>query len=664
MPRCAFCRTFTITQDRFYLKFHPNLASLKKSAEDGCDFCHLCWRGFKYEWSGSEIEAVLRDEVPEGVTSFEPGIWIYVHFTDFTRNVTQPRIIVSCGRYNPITSKKESSFGLSYVNLAVYGKEDNAAGRRIPGRICSSEYDPDSYIKLIRKFLERCIRAHPVCKFEGKCEMPTRVIDIGNEGDRPRLVVTGPDMDEKYIALSYCWGPATDTFTLNHHTMTEMLNGIDESRLVAAHRDTIAISRQLGVRYIWIDALCIIQGDKQDWERESKLMARVYGNATLTITAGRSSDARNSFIGNQYRQLAPCCEFPLAESGLGTVRVGLLRSRDYGITETRGWCCQERRLSRRVVVFGKEQLFFFCRNSHYSEDYVFQHSRTVSLYGLLNATDGNPQLRKDRLLQHWDTILVDFSKRQLSNPHDIFAALASIAAPISEALESRYLAGLWECDIIRCLLWRPGYRLNKFLGSATRPLPTKFAPAPVIRAPSWSWAAIQGAVMPVPFGQFQRMKIKDQNGRLLTRPKQQGPDIWTADTRFGADKLHMPYCELQILGNIQEAVVLPETPSNNFTDSIRRRFPKPTATFRRPVLLGREKVNESSPSKDLEPFVALGMFDFDDGTTERVWCLQLALEEGLMLRKKEDGTFQRMGLFQPYKEDWFNGVKETEVRLV
>ncbi|CAF3570469.1 unnamed protein product [Fusarium graminearum] len=664
MSRCAFCRTFTITQDRFYLKFHPNLASLKKSAEDGCDFCHLCWRGFNHEWASSEIESVLRDQVPEGVTKFEPGIWIYVHFTDFSPTLSQPWIIVSCGRYNPITSVRESSHGLTYVSLAVYGKDGDASGSRTPGRICTAEYDPDSYITLTQNFLEKCTRSHPTCKFEGRYEMPTRVIDIGNKGDRPRLIVTGPDMKEEFVALSYCWGPATDTFTLNNHTMNEMLKGIDESRLVTAHRETLGLSRQLGFRYIWIDALCIVQGDKQDWERESKLMARVYGNAALTIIAGRSADARNSFITNQYKQLAPCCEFPLADSGSGTVRVGLFRSRDYGITQTRGWCCQERRLSRRVVVFGEEQLFFICRSTSHSEDYIYHKDSTVSLYGLLNATDGDPQLRKDRLLEYWDAVVVDFSKRQLSNPHDVFAALASIAAPISEALGSRYLAGMWECDLIRCLLWRPAYRVTKSLGSATRPKPTRFAPAPVIRAPSWSWAAIQGTVMLVLLRQFRRMKIKDQSGVLLARPKQQGSDIWTVDTCCGADKLHMPSCELQILGHVQEAVVLPETPSLDLLDSIRRQFQKPKATFRHAVLLGRKHVNGSNLSKDLETFVALGMFDFDDEATDKVFCLQLTVEEGLMLRKNDNGTFQRIGLFQPYKDDWFNGVEETEVRLV
>ncbi|ENH68172.1 hypothetical protein FOC1_g10003803 [Fusarium oxysporum f. sp. cubense race 1] len=665
MPRCAFCHTFTIDQDRFYLEFHPNLASLKKSADDGCDFCHLCWTGFRQEWTGAQIESVLKGEVPEGVTEFEPGIWIYVHFTDYSPTLTQPRIIVSCGRYNPITSVRESSHGLGYINLAVYGKEGTAAGSRTPGRICAAEYEPDSYLTLIRGFLERCTKSHQACGIEGTYDMPTRVIDVGNgnQEDLPRLVVTDQGMKEKYLALSYCWGPATDTFTLNHKTIEGMLRGIDERRLVAAHRDTIALARQLGIQYIWIDALCIIQGDKDDWERESKLMAKVYGHATLTITAGRSGDARNSFIANTSKQHAPCCEFPLGDGQDGNVLIGPLRSADYGVTETRGWCCQEKRLSRRVVFFGKEQLFFLCRSSGYSEDRSYQEGKSILLHTFLNTSKGNSQLTRDRLLQYWDEIVVDFSRRQLSNPHDIFAALASIAAPISKALQSRYLAGLWECDLVRCLLWRPGYRVSSFFGPATRPLPTIFASAPVIRAPSWSWASIQGGVKPLTLQQFRRMKTKSQSGAPLIKPKQQQPDRWTVDPHCGADALHMPSCELQLLGRVQAAIVLTRTPSSDFIASLRKQK-RPAGTMRRPVVLGRKELKEGSLNKDMSVFVALGIFDFDEESIEEVWCLQLTLEEGLMLCKKDDGTFQRIGVFQVCKMDWFDSVVESEVRLV
>ncbi|KAF4458657.1 hypothetical protein FALBO_14604, partial [Fusarium albosuccineum] len=286
------------------------------------------------DWKASQIDSVLKGEAPEGVSKFDPSIWIYIHFRDYNLQRTQPQISVYYGRVSPLLGEKESSFGLNHINLAVYGKEGTEAGWRTPGRICTTDHEPDVYVALIRKFLQGCRKSHRGCDFQGTYEMPTRVIDVGNpnQGELPRLVVTGPSMKEKYLALSYCWGPATDTYTLNAETIKVMLSGIDESRLVAAHRDTLALARSLGIRYIWIDALCIIQLNKEDWERESKLMARVYGNATLTIIARRSPDARNSFIMNDYKQPAPCCEIPLDDGQFGNVLVGLRRSLDYGIT--------------------------------------------------------------------------------------------------------------------------------------------------------------------------------------------------------------------------------------------------------------------------------------------------------------------------------------------
>ncbi|KPM42791.1 hypothetical protein AK830_g3752 [Neonectria ditissima] len=293
-------------------------------------------------------------------------------------------------------------------------------------------------------------------------------------------------MHEKYVPLSYCWGPATHTYRLNHQTIKDMLGGIDESRLAVAHRDTLALAQALGVRLVWIDALCIIQGDSQDWEHESKLMASVYGNTTLTAVVGRTGDSRNHCLINDYKQLAPCCEMLLQNPSIGRVLVGLKRSPDYGVAETRGWCLQERRLSRRIVVFGKEQLFFSCRKEDYSEDRYYDQNDSSHHTGLITA-NADLSSARDQLLQQWNTVLIDFSKkRELSNTHDIFAAIVSIATLISKAIGCRHLADLWECDIVICNV--------SYFGPATRPLSTRLAAAPILRAPSWSWAAIQGGV--------------------------------------------------------------------------------------------------------------------------------------------------------------------------
>ncbi|KAJ4174180.1 hypothetical protein NW754_004595 [Fusarium falciforme] len=664
MARCDFCCLLTLEKLRGRLAFHPNLASLKRSADNGCDFCFLCWEGFKWEWSTSEINSALNDEAPEGVEDFDPTIWIYGHFQDFSANLSQPQVKVACGEISAITGGQERNDVLNWVTLAVYAEKGN---RHVLGRLCTADHDPHLYVDMIYTWLSRCERLHRSCDLNGTIEMPTRLINVGNpqKGQAPRLVITTPTMQEKYLALSYCWGPATDTFTLNGSTMEGMLIGIDESRVVAAHRDTFVLARTLGIQFVWIDALCIIQGNTKDWEHESKLMAKVYGNAFLTVIAARSSDARNSFILNHLQQRAPACEIPIDESGSESAFIGVKRSRDLGPTETRGWCFQEKLLGRRTIIFAPEQLVFSCRSRSYYEDgFVGEDTSTTSLQAVLHKGDTNLSVRREKLLKLWDWIVFTYTKRQLSNPHDIFAAIASIALPISEVLGSRYLAGLWECDLVRGLLWRPGHLMGSRFGPGTRPLPTRFAAAPVVRAPSWSWAAIQGSVLYVSRDAFKRKLVKYQSqGFIKVKPKFRNPDRWSPDVHCSPNTLHMPYCEIQLWGRMAEAIVLETTDSEYLKNLSKRYWYVPTMTWHG-SLLGRKDAKQGSAKTDLSLFVALGAFDFAAEKVQEIWCLQLTAEEGLMLRETQDGKFARLGWFILDNKAWLDNIREVEVSLV
>jgi hypothetical protein len=108
-------------------------------------------------------------------------------------------------------------------------------------------------------------------------------------------------MREKYIALPYCWVTDTsDILTLNVDTYAAMTRKINDSDLAKTHQEVISLARALNIRYACVDAICIIQGDAADWEREPKTMAQVYGYATLTVIAGRSADSRKGFITNNF----------------------------------------------------------------------------------------------------------------------------------------------------------------------------------------------------------------------------------------------------------------------------------------------------------------------------------------------------------------------------
>ncbi|KAF4980558.1 hypothetical protein FZEAL_3453 [Fusarium zealandicum] len=671
MPRCDFCRLLTLDKLAGLVNIKPDLASLKRSADAGCDFCLLCWKGFERQWLPADIDSVLSGGVPQGFPDFDEGIWLWGHVHQHG-NATQPEIKVCCGEVGFGTGQSVKNMGLGEFQLDVYAKDDSPEAQSILGRLCTKDNEPGLYIPLIQRWLQQCSKFHGKrCVSEEVGAMPTRVIQVGDpdKGETPRLVLPGPDMREVYLALSYCWGTGAAPFTLNGSTIEEMFSGIDESILATAHRDTFQIARSLGIRFVWIDALCIIQGNLEDWEHESRLMAEVYSKAALTVIAGRSDDARNSFVINDLQPPAPPCEIRVDESSTASVFVGLRRSRMLGPVDSRGWCLQEKLLSRRMIIFGRDQLKFKCQSCSVYEDGSTETLRAdVDLHSLFIAPSPNLEAKRDRLLTKWDSILVDFSKRRLSNPHDIFAAIASIAAPMSKAIESRYLAGLWDCDMVRGLLWKPGYQLNaKFRTEpTTRPASTRLAPGPVIRAPSWSWAAIQGPVLHMGRSEWRRKKAKYQGSHFIkVSPKLRNPDRWTADVDCGVQALHMPSCELQLRGRVAHADVLPGAAfgylkSHGFLDINQGFF----WTFSAGLLLRRDDISRVSLDQDDAGVGAVGLFDLPDEGSNQIWCLQVVSNQGLMLRQSEDGKFQRAGWFALLEDDWFDNVEEVELSLV
>jgi len=127
------------------------------------------------------------------------------------------------------------------------------------------EDDPSSpaCIDLARRWIEDCISSHPCC-CTFKSPLPKRVVDVGSEEVEPRLYLSQKDEIVPYTALSYCWGDFRH-ITTTKDTLKQRLLGIPISVLPKTFNDAIALTRRLGVRYIWIDSLCIIQDDNLDW---------------------------------------------------------------------------------------------------------------------------------------------------------------------------------------------------------------------------------------------------------------------------------------------------------------------------------------------------------------------------------------------------------------
>lgn len=248
--------------------------------------------------------------------------------------------------------------------------------------------------------------------------LPTRLIDVGfrglgKENEEPRLVITAdypplqnPDEDQRYVALSYCWGPsekAARQLMTKTTTLKDRLRQIPFSTLPKTHQDALQICTLLGVRYIWIDSLCIVQDDKSDWEREADQMGVVYARAYLTICAGRGNSCLDGFLTRAYPSnsaeihftsslepavsgrfslFAPSRECPevlplILGEEFNPLYLSLTMYDSYGDDQNcswngRGWTFQEAVLSSRILFFG-ESMIHVCSGDDlvYSEDAIY-----------------------------------------------------------------------------------------------------------------------------------------------------------------------------------------------------------------------------------------------------------------------------------------------------
>jgi len=151
---------------------------------------------------------------------------------------------------------------------------------------------PKYYTQFAKKNLDFCSKWHESCRPVASQILPKRVLYIGQAGVQTiKLMETDGDVEASYVALSHCWGPPNAVPKTTRQNFQSHIQGIQISDLPPTFRDAITITRGLGIQYLWIDSLCIIQGDRLDWEIESSKMADVYSKCALCIAADGSPDA-------------------------------------------------------------------------------------------------------------------------------------------------------------------------------------------------------------------------------------------------------------------------------------------------------------------------------------------------------------------------------------
>lgn len=354
--------------------------------------------------------------------------------------------------------------------------EDMSSGGCFERTIPPSAASEDA-LETARHWFRVCEEEHPKCKTRSTA-LPTRVIDV-RAGGAPETAALYATCGEKglYAALTHCWGGKvpckTTSATLDKYSETLPMDLLPENFLDAIH-----VTRKLGLRYLWIDALCIVQDSQVDWVAEAARMSSVYSNAVVTISSLSSNGSTEGFLRWRDQPRVVLSDRFAAHRTLP----GFEEAMSQSILSSRGWCLQERLLAPALLHFGSDQMYWECRTATWQEDGLpFEPPRRSFEYSFTDTRRGFG-LTGPRSTRDWYVFVEDFSNRALTYESDRLPAMAGIASRFRAAgIGGRYLAGHWVEGFKESLFWISYY--------ADRPQVLRLG-AEDPRLPTWSWASV------------------------------------------------------------------------------------------------------------------------------------------------------------------------------
>jgi hypothetical protein len=304
--------------------------------------------------------------------------------------------------------------------------------------------------------------------------MPKRLLRLDG-----RLCLYSPEGPLRYTALSYCWGGHKQDQTESSN-VAGRYEHIDISTLPQTLKDAILFTRKLGLDYVWIDSICIVQDDRDEWAEEAAKMADIYSGAYVVLAATRATNVTEGFLQHH----SDSCEITSQTSAQQTFTVRARHAKDHTIDGSlrlnnlplfrRGWCLQEGLLASRIVHFLPSEVYYACDRTSRCE---CGFANRLALRHRLRRPPFNEEDHVFSLCESWSDIMEDCSKRSFTFPEDILPALSGVAQRVGSLHGGRYIAGMWEAGIAFQLSW---------YGEASSPdllSPTKS----VVTKPTFSW---------------------------------------------------------------------------------------------------------------------------------------------------------------------------------
>lgn len=383
------------------------------------------------------------------------------------------------------------------------------------------EVGKSTHLEVIRQWLNDCDgkHKHSTCQAakqgskpgnEVSKRLPTRLIDVGETGDnKVRLWETGANDTGEWVALSHQWGPKPH-FSTNRGNLKDHIEGMNFETLPGTFKDAVTVTRAIRRRYLWIDSICIIQGEDGDFNQEAKRMEEVYSGAYCILAAGRATGHFSGFLQarneRDYVTLRRENEAPFYIcQAIDDFKTHVLE----GGLNSRGWVMQEHALARRTIFFTEHQTYWECGGGVRCETMTKMNNNLAAFLGdpnfpqiLIDAPQG------ERILRYQDLYRA-YSRLGLSNPCDRPMAIDGLQRRLLRTMKAQGGFGVFNEGETRGLLRRS---LLWHRGSDTASLSRIKFPADrvILAVPSWSWMAYTGGIdyLKLDFGGFEWEDIR------------------------------------------------------------------------------------------------------------------------------------------------------------
>ncbi|WYZ39916.1 hypothetical protein EsH8_IV_000257 [Colletotrichum jinshuiense] len=589
---------------------HKTIAELAASAAS-CTLCRVIHDHFEQEGPDGDSCLGLFPFSQESSVGLRLKRRVVATFADDQAVPYKPRHVFRVNRILPYASDIRTK-----IPQPMHWEAEYDFSRAIP----DSTMSQDAF-DTARFWLRECLENHPKCHNDVGT-LPKRVIDVGTALENKAALYVTKGERKPYVALSHCWG-GNIPCKMTTNTLKDYQVALPMDELPQNFKDAIALTRELGIQSLWVDALCIIQDSAEDWESEAAKMASVYNDALLTVSALDSQCSTAGFLQpRRYKSAVISRDFAIQSTLLD-----FTDAIENCILNTRGWCMQERLLSPLLLHFGQDQMFWECRTitaresgGHTNSNRHVGVSTTSYNYSTSNFTDVRKTFSAapPTYIRSWYQIVEEFSYRSLTYGNDKLPALAGVASRFqSVGLAGAYVAGLWTQDLEASIFWGarvktlPMQKASGFHDSyvLTKPVGRK--------VPSWSWTSVDG---PIQFHNVTQDLPADSTFKILDVEVAHGLNDSTAATVEGS---------LKVRGHIA-----------------RMRFgpPKEVGPY--------HTVNVGTVEVENAVFTTHAIMDFERGISRDVWVLITSQRNPriLLLEEVDADTFRRVGWAGRYHE--------------